>query len=1089
MKIKFLTTPYLIKNKTFKGIFRIMKICFILLFVFSFQLMALNTEAQEAVIELETNSITIGQLIEEIEKQTDYLVVYSNREVDANRKVTLRKKSDNVSAYLNEAFAGTDIGYDFENNYIVLMKKANRNASTVAEMIRSAQQQGKTITGKVVDANGEPIIGATILIKGTSQGTVTNMNGNYTLTNVPEDAILQFSYVGMEPQEIFVEGKKVINVTMKEIAELLEEVVVIGYGSIEKNKITSAITNIKPKDFNKGNINNPAQLLQGKVSGLSIVSPQGNPNGTYDIRLRGLSTIGANTEPLIIIDGVVGADINSVDPSDIASMDVLKDGGAAAIYGTRGSSGVIIITTKTGMKGFDSVSYNGYISLENMDRSLPVMSRSEYLEYGGTDYGSSTDWMDEITRTAFSHVHNLSISGGTPKTSYMGSINYRDIEGIVPKTGYNQIGGRLNLTQKLLNDRLNIGLNLVLQNKNAKIGFDDVFRSAIVMPPTAPVYGEDEEYDIYGGYFQNRAHELFNPVAIINQNQNIRKTDRVTYNIQGDLQITEDITASIRYAHNNENIKNGQYISKHSLYGSGIDRNGLASQSSYNNKNDLFELTGNYLKSINLMNVNTLIGYSYQNFVSEYFYVQAGNFLTDKFSFNNLAAARDFADGKARGESNKESNKLIAFFGRINLSYDNTYFLMASLRHEGSSRFGDGNKWGNFAGLSAGVDINRILRIPYMDQLKLRGSYGLTGALPAQSYLSKQIYGPGSNLEYYFYKNQFTPVYSPQSNPNPDLKWETKSEIDFGIDFSMFNSRLTASLDYYNRKTSDALITLNVPVPPNLYPTSVLNAGKLQNRGFELGMSYDVIKTNNFSWNTQLTYSTNSSKIISLSIGDIQYGVREVGGLPAPLTGNVVRVQEGKPLGQMIGWIYEGVNSDGSYKLKDLDNNGVINELDVDVIGRGLPKGEFGFGNTFTYKNFDLNFFFRGVYGHDLVNLHRTMFEQISRISTYNLIKTKYFQPEYKGPVAYNSHYVENASFIKLDNLSLGYNFKLPPQSVISQVRLYLTGQNLFYITNYSGVDPEPRYSYGGNVLAPGIEPLNSWVTTRPITLGINLTF
>lgn len=949
--------------------------------------------------------------------------------------------------------------------------------------------QGHSISGIVTDETDEPLIGVSVVAKGTTNGTSTDVNGRYVLDNVGINSTLVFSYVGHITQEISYTGTQNINVVLKENTQVLNEVVVVGYGSMEKNKITSAITNIKPEDFNKGNINNPAQLLQGKVAGLSIVSPQGNPNGSYNIRLRGLSTIGANTQPLIIIDGVIGGDLASVDPNDIASMDVLKDGGAAAIYGTRGSSGVIIVTTKTGAKDQASISYNGYISVESKDRALPILNKDEYLEYGGTDYGHSTNWMDEITRSGFSHAHNLSLSGGSKKFTYTASINYRDVEGIVKKTGYDQLGGRLNLTQKAFNDRLSLNLNLVLNNRKAKVGFDDVFRSAVIMPPTAPIYGTGEEYDKYGGYFQNLAHELYNPVAIINQNKNEQKIMRATYNLQANLKIIEGLSASARFAQNREEIMNGQYISKYSLYASGVDRNGLASRSTYSNKNDLFEATANYLKSFDKLNLNALGGYSYQRFTSEHYYVQAGNFLTDNFSYNNLAAARDFADGKSKAESFKEANTLIAFFGRVNLSYDDTYFLMASYRREGSSRFGEGNKWGNFTGVSAGFDLSRVVEIPYVDQLKLRGSYGVTGALPAESYLSKQIYGPGSSLNYYLYNDRFTPVYSPQSNPNPNLKWETKEEIDFGLDFSLFNSRLTGSLDYYNRKTSDALITLNVPVPPNIYPTTVLNAGKLRNRGFEVALSYDAIQTKDFSWNTKLTYSTNSSKIISLSMGDLKYGVREVGGLPAPLTGNVVRVEEGKPLGQMIGWICDGVNEDGSYNIRDLDDNGVINEKDVDVIGRGLPKGEFGWGNTFTYKNFDLSFFLRGVYGHDLVNLNRTMFEQVSRISTYNLIKTEHFQPEYKGPVAYNSHYIEDGSFIKLDNITLGYNFKLPENSAISQARVYVTGQNLFYITNYSGVDPEPRYSYEGNVLAPGIEPLNSWVTTRTFTLGVNLTF
>ncbi len=946
-----------------------------------------------------------------------------------------------------------------------------------------------SVGGRVTDEANVPIGGATVSVRGTSTRTISDDAGNFTLRDVQPGTLLVVTAVGYAPQELPIPSNGILHIVLRQQETLLDEIVVVGYGSMEKSKITSAITNVKAEEFNLGNINNPAQLLQGKVAGLSIVVPQGNPNGEFNIRLRGLSTLGANTQPLVIIDGVIGADLNSVDPSDIATMDVLKDGGAAAIYGTRGSSGVIIITTKAGNREHASITYNTYGAAEQMDRSLPIMSRSEYLANGGTDYGGDTDWMKAITRTAYSHVHNLSLSGGTQQFTYMGSLNYRKINGIVNRTGNEQLNGRLNLSQRAWNDRLTLNLNLSLNSRDAQLGFDDVFRSAIVMPPTAPITSTDPDHEAYGGYFQNRAHELFNPVAIINQNQHDQHSTRAIYNLQGDLKIVDGLTANARVARTDEKIDGGKYISRYSLYGSGLDRKGLASQSAHQNQSDLFELTGNFQHRFDRLDFNLLGGYSYQQFTSQHAFTEAGNFLTDEFSYHNIAAAKDFADGLAKGESFKETSKLIAFFTRANLNYADTYFLSATLRREGSSRFGDGNKWGDFVGLSAGVDVSRMITIPHVSQLKVRGSYGVTGALPEQSYLSQQIYGPGSTLTYFLYNDRFTPVYSPQSNPNPNLKWEKKEEINLGVDISLLDSRLTATLDVYNRHTTDALIRLNVPVPPNLYPTTVLNAGELRNRGFEASVVGDVIRQDDFNWQTRITYATNSARVISLSLGDIQYGTRDVGGLPAPLTGNVVRVQEGHPIGQMIGWVYEGVANDGSYIIRDIDNNGEINEQDFDIVGRGLPKGEFGFGNTFRYRDIDFNIFFRGVYGHDLVNLHRTMFEQVSRITTYNLIKTKHFDPSYTGPVAYNSHYVERGSFLKLDHVSLGYTIKLPAQSFLSSARIQLTGQNLFYITGYSGVDPEPRYSYDNNVLAPGVEPLNSWVTTRTFTLGANFTF
>lgn len=953
----------------------------------------------------------------------------------------------------------------------------------------AASAQLLTARGQVTDEDGRPVAGANVTVKGAPDGVVTDNTGNYLLKNVAKGSVILFSFTGFASQEVRLNDNSPLNITLRVSSRELGELVVIGYGTLEKKEITTAVTNVKAKDFNKGNMNNPAQLLQGKVAGLSIVAPQGNPNGSFDIRLRGLSTLGANTQPLVIIDGVIGVDINSVDPNDIASIDVLKDGGAAAIYGTRGSSGVILITTKTGVKGQAKLAYNGYISAENKDRSLPVMDKQTYLANGGTDLGDNNNWMDEITRTAISHVHNVSLSGGTDETRYMASLNYRKAEGVLLHTGFEQLNGRLNLTQKALNNRMTLTLNLASTSRDAQLGFDDAFRSAIVMPPSAPVYSSDAAYAKYGGYFQSEVHELYNPLGIINQNVNDREISRLMYNLQADYKILDNLTASVHYARNKDNGTTGQYISKYSYYGSGVDRNGLATKTNYTSSNDLFEITGNYVKSFKNLDMALLGGYSYQNFTMENFSIQGGNFLTDAFTYNNFAASKDFADGKAVATSSKEANRLIAFFGRVNLNYANTYFLSASLRREGSTRFGSGNKWGNFPGISAGVDLGQLVDLPHVDQLKLRASYGVTGALPDKSYLSQQLYGPGSSATYFLYNGEYTPVYSPQSNPNPDLKWETKSEVDFGIDFGLFNSRLTGTFDYYNRKTTDALITLNVPVPPNLFSTTVLNAGELKNAGIELTLEYLVVKNKNFSWTTRGTFATYSTKVVSLSMGDIKYGVREVGSLPAPLVGNTVRVEEGKPIGQMIGWVYEGVDAGGQYILKNLDNNPTINENDITVIGRGLPKGEIGLSNSLAYGNFDLSFFLRGVYGHDLVNLNRTMFEQISRISSYNLVNTKYFDPAYKGPAAYNSYYLENASFIKLDNFTIGYNFKVPGRSVVSAARAYISGQNLFYITKYTGVDPEPRYTNEGNVLAPGVEPRNSWVTTRSFTVGINLSF
>lgn len=950
------------------------------------------------------------------------------------------------------------------------------------------ERKADPISGVVTQENGEPLAGVTVTVKGTSISTQTDAAGRFSINASPE-SVLVFTSVGYIDQEVKAGNQTSINVQLKMFARDLQQVVVVGYGTQTKKEISSAVASVKASDFNKGNINDPAQLLQGKVAGLTISRPGGDPNGGYNIRLRGLSTLGANTQPLVIIDGVIGADLNSVDPSDIASMDVLKDGSAAAIYGTRGSSGVILITTKSGTRGRTQVDYNGYVSAENVARSVQVMNAEQYKAIGGPDYGGDTKWIDAITRTGISHVHNLALSGGAENTTYRISLNYRNIQGVALTTGFNQLNGRINLTQRALNNRLTLNINLASTSKAGHLGFNDAFRYATIYSPTAPVNSTDAAYEKYAGYFQKPLFDFYNPVGILKQNLNDQQVTRLTINAQADYRIIQGLKASLHYAQNKDNYFYGQYFSKQS-YWMGADRNGLASRTTDDFANQLFEATGTYDKRFGGLNATVLGGYSYQEFTHQYFYAQGGNFLTDAFTYNNLSAAKDFQDGKGTIQSSKDKNKLIAFFGRVNLNYDNMLFVSASIRREGSTRFGEGNKWGNFPAVSAALDVNRLTRIPAFDILKVRASYGITGALPEQSYLSLVTYGP--NGQYFLNNGQYVPVYAPQSNPNPNLKWETKREYDFGLDFSLYNSKISGSLDYYRRTTKDALITLPVSVPPNLFSTSLLNVGQLQNNGFELALNYLAVQKGNFTWNAKAVFSTYNTKIVSLSANDIQYGVRDIANLGAPGQNNtpLIRVQEGKPLGQIWGLMFDDFTADSLMQFKDIDKNGTIDNNDRAVIGNGLPKWEAGLTNSFTYRNFDVNFTIRGVFGHDLVNTYRAFYEARSQASIYNVVNTKYFNPAFKGGATFSSYDVEDASFAKLDNASIGYNFRFANAKKGSSLRVYLSGQNLFYITKYTGVDPEVRFSYSdGGVLAPGIDDRNTWYRTRTVTFGANLSF
>ncbi|PID92283.1 MAG: SusC/RagA family TonB-linked outer membrane protein, partial [Bacteroidetes bacterium] len=647
--------------------------------------------------------------------------------------------------------------------------------------------QERTITGNVTSAEEGPIPGVNVVVQGTTIGAVTDIDGNYSITVPSADAILLYSSIGYTKQAIPVADQSVIDVVLVTDVTSLDEIVVIGYGTQKKKEVTSAIANVKSEDFNKGAISSPAQLLQGKVAGLSITRPGGNPNQGFSMRLRGLSTIGANTEPLVVIDGVVGGSLNNLDPNDIESMDVLKDGSAAAIYGTRGSSGVIIVSTKKGRRGTARVSYNGMLTSESVAKFRDVMTASQWRamskETGrGNDYGENTNWFEETTQTALSQVHNLSLSGGSEKTTYMASLNYRDGDGVAINTGYSQLNGRLNLSQKALNDKLTLDLNIGATQRESQYGFDEAFRYASIYNPTAPVRSDDPEYRKYDGYFQQILFDYYNPVAIMEQNINEGKDQRVNVALKGTYEVIDGLKVSALYSTQNETFQRGSYYDKNSYF-QGMDRNGLASRGFDESSFQLFESTVNYLTDLGAASLNLMGGYSYQHFNDEGFGTSAGNFVTDAFTYNNLGAAGDYNSGYPDlAYSYRNSYKLAAFFGRVNLNVSDAWFLTASLRYEGSSRFGAGRKWGLFPALAGGVDLARLLDIASMDNLKLRASYGVTGQLPASSYISLLRLAPKGN---FFYIDKYIPGYQPISNPNEDLGWERKGEINLGLDFSL----------------------------------------------------------------------------------------------------------------------------------------------------------------------------------------------------------------------------------------------------------------------------------------------------------------
>jgi len=964
-----------------------------------------------------------------------------------------------------------------------------------AASFTAAFAQGRTVSGKVTSSDdGSTVPGVNILEKGTSNGTVTDADGNYRIT-VGDNATLVFSFVGYATQESVVGAQASVNISLQSDVTSLSEVVVVGYGSQEKKEITGSVVSLGTKDFNKGQINDPTQLLQGKVAGLSVYNRGGDPNTSAIIRLRGISTVGANTSPLIVIDGVLGASLDNVDPNDIENVTVLKDGSAAAVYGSRASSGVILVTTKRGSKtGGLAVSYNGYVSVQTIYNSQPNMSPSQYIAAGGNDLGSKTDWQKEVTQTGVTNVHNISISGGDKNTTFRLSTNLRNVNGVLKKSGFDQINARANITHTTLNDRLKIDLSMSLTNRNINYSFNDALRYAVLYNPTAPIKFPN------GNYYQAILFDNFNPVAILDQNTSTGVKRTINYNAKIDYTIIDNLTLTVNAGQQYDNLSNTEYYSRNSLF-RGFNRGGLARRYVNEHSFSLLEAYATYSKSFNKLRFDGTAGYSFQEDKFADMFIELGNFPSDLLGANALQTSGDRLSGiQSRtnfASSASPNSRIIATFARVNFNYDNFIFLNASVRREGSTKLGPGNQYGVFPSIGLGVDLNKFVNSKKFDLLKLRVGYGVTGSLPNDNGLSKDQYSysldGGGNV-------------TKTRDANTDLKWEQKQEINAAIDFSV-GGKLSGTLDFYTRNIND-FILLRIS-DQAIYSSGQRfeNGGSIKTNGVELSLNYNSLRFGELSWTPGIVVSSYKTTLESFYVKD---QVRATLGAPGQNSTSVTRITVGEQIGNLYGPVFAGVEGNGQPRFADLNGDGVVDSApgnaltskDQKVLGNGIPSVELGWKNQLTFRNWDFNVFLRGAFGHSLLNSFRAFYEPIDpgAINSYNRITTSKAVPGLTG-AQYSSLYVEKADFLKLDNLSIGYTFKLAPTSAVRNVRAYITGQNLFVITGYTGIDPEPVLADPGSidngnfpstapadVLAPGIDRRNTYFTARTYTFGLSFT-
>jgi TonB-linked SusC/RagA family outer membrane protein len=858
-------------------------------------------------------------------------------------------------------------------------------------------------------------------------------------------------------------------------------------------------------------VKDAGQLIQGKVAGLSITNPTGDPLQEIQIMLRGNSTLNASTSPLVIVDGVPGS-LDLVAPQDIESIDVLKDGSAAAIYGTRGTNGVIFITTKKGRKNqVLTAEYSAYVSTQTISKRADFYDAADYRRLISTgvdtaleDIGYTTDWLGEITRTPVSHMHNLNVSGGSESTNYIGSVNYTNTQGIFLKSNLEKIIARLDVTHSMFKNLLsvNVGILTRMSNHNDP-DVNWAYRQALIHNPTEPVKNED------GSWFEIPAKFQYeNPVALLEEAGGDTK-DRES-RLYGNITLTPMTGLKLKAlgSLNSWNSTWGSYQTLNHISNIRDNRGGYASRGAAANLEKILELTAEYTRTLGAHSLSALIGYSYLDKMYESMWMDNKNFASDIFTYNRIGLGQGLTDGVANMSSGKDMSRLIGFFGRVNYNYNEKYLLQASLRREGSSKFGENYQWGSFPAVQLGWRISKepfLQNIGLINDLKIRAGVGVTGIEPKAAYKSLTLLDYGGFI---LIDGVWKQTIIPASNPNPDLRWERKTEYNVGVDFSILQDRIGGTVDLYYRKTKDLLWDYTVPTPPYLYSSMLANVGVMENKGIEVLLNFIPVQSKDFSWNTTVTFSANTNKLVSLSndLFKFEGDYIEVGYTGDPIQQATHRIYIGQSIGDFYG--YKSVDIDTTKKTRGqwlIETPAIGDSIPVDTIGiakgtvddkqllgNGIPKFYLGWNHTFRYKNFDLGIVMRGAFGFQILNFQRMFYENPT--ITYNMLEGAHDPVYGKIPLNYTqeyvSYYIENGDYWKIDNVTLGYTLNFKNNKVFKSLRIYASTLNLLTITNYKGIDPEVtrelNLEYG---LAPGNDNRDKYPTTRTFTLGLSAKF
>src|SRR5665648_79016 len=1125
-----------------KKLMLVMKLTAILLVLFTMQVTA-TVYSQNTKLSLNMQKVSIKEVLQQIEAQSEYRFIYENEKVNLDTKVSILVKDEVVENILKKLFEKEGIDYSITKSNMILINPSDLQRRSFSAETNSVQQQ-KSVTGKVTDSSGSSLPGVSVVVKGTTTGSITDANGNFSLSNLAPDVTLLFSFVGMKSQQVIVGNKSSIQVVLEEEAFGLDEVVAIGYGTMKKSDLTGSVGSVKSDVLKKQAVASFEQGLQGKVAGVQVTTTSGSPGSVVDVRIRGGNSLTSSNQPLYVIDGYPvtaggsaggsGAGQNpmaTLNPGDIESMEILKDASATAIYGSRGANGVILITTKRGKTGKTTVSYDGYSGVQQVAKKLDMMNATEWgtmaniaaandsrpADYPSatpnplypaiSELGEGTDYQKEIFRSSAPiQNHNITITGGSENTKFSILGGYFGQKSVVKNQDFNRISFRNNIDTKI-SSRINLSTSFTASRVATNIGRDNgdggssIINGALVMPPTVPVYDSAGEYILTS--FLSGSSTVSNPVPSVNHLLDKGTTDRVLGSADLSINIMEGLTLKVSAGADLSSALREVYEPKQT--NAGASANGIAQQQNSRNQSISNENVLTYLKKTGIHSINAIIGTSALSIQDKWSGMTARNFISEVYEYNNLDAGASW-DNPSSG---RNKNTLLSGFGRINYVMMDRYLITVTGRADGSSKFGTNNKWAFFPSVAAAWRMDQesfMKQVEWVSNLKLRGSYGITGNQNIPSYSSLE------KMNTYVYPiGGITNVGIAAGNmPNPDLKWETTAITDVGVDLGFLGNRFNFTADYYYKKTTDML--WNISVPSTTGFSSVLkNLGSLENKGLELSLSADIL-TGDFKWSTMLNWSANRKKVLSIPCyipsqqGSISGRLKVNGswlepGLPVGVwnllkTTGVMHTQEERDAAARVASATFDQVGDMSFFDKNKDGKISFGE-DRTIVGDPNPDFIFGWTNNFSYKNFDLTMYFNGTYGNDIYNVVRGETNIVSVWGNQNRAVLDYWTPSnvnanYVRPhvlvnqnMLQSDYLIEDGSYIRLQNLTLGY--KIQKSSFFQSLRIYVTGQNLFTLTNYSGYNPEVN-SQGQSNLQLGVD-YSAYPASRSFILGVNIGF